>query len=789
MRLTLRTLLAYLDGILEPNDAQDIGKKIEESEFATSLVHRIRDVMRRLRLGAPSLAERSPRVDANTVAEYLDNTLASEGVADFEKVCLDSDVHLAEVASCHQILTLVLGEPAEIDPASRQQMYQLKDVQAGAEPPVSPPVGPPPVAPSTSTPPSLDRGASDGESAARRFRPKPTVPEYLRELHKRPRWLPTAAAVVLVACFTMVVLMALGQFEPGTPLGDALVRWGVVVPPQGLASGPEAAGPTAGEDRDVKDKPVQEPITESAEEPIKKPIAEPVAEPVKEPSQELAPELGEGPTSKPTPESSGEPASKPAEGDVVEPKTATELKIVEKPEAVPAVPRVGLVEEPGKALPGESAVEMRPKSLPSLMPKPDIVPERRSKPPPEPSPLPPEPLGRLMSSDRVLLKDDPATGWLRVAANQMLMPQRLLALPTYRAKVTLTIGVTLEILGGTQLELLPSSPRDLPGIRIHYGRVVLMPLAKAGSRLRVTFGSRTGVLTFPDAESVAALEVRRVRVPGTNPEAEPPHIVANLYATTGSVLWEEADAGPGEKKMQLMSPQWVSFNGDLTSEPVAFRELPRWIVAEPISPLDRRASPQIAQALPTDRLARLGLLELSASRPQKEVKWLALRCLGYIGQYHDMVAMLNDPARKLDWPDYIDQLREAVGRDSESAAAVRLALEKQYPQQAAELYRMLWGYTDKDLQGDKHGEDANLVKALDDETLAARVLAFWNLKDLTGLGLFYKPEQTAAKRQQPMLRWKQRLEAQEIRLKTPEEKAGAAAEENSATPPAPESGK
>jgi hypothetical protein len=126
MRLTLRTLLAYLDDTLEPAQAKLIGQKVAESDTAQELIARIKQVTRRRRLTTPPPAGGpGGKIDANTIAEYLDNSVSTEQLAEVEQICLASDVHLAEVAACHQILTLVLGEPALVPPMAKQRMYGL----------------------------------------------------------------------------------------------------------------------------------------------------------------------------------------------------------------------------------------------------------------------------------------------------------------------------------------------------------------------------------------------------------------------------------------------------------------------------------------------------------------------------------------------------------------------------------------------------------------------------------------------------------------------------------------
>jgi hypothetical protein len=124
VRLTLRTLLAYLDDTLDPGEIKQIGQKVSESDAAQELIARIKQVTRRRRLTAPPNTGPGG-FDPNTIAEYLDNVLPPDQVSELEKTCLESDVHLAEIASSHQILTLILGEPLLVPPTAKQRMYGL----------------------------------------------------------------------------------------------------------------------------------------------------------------------------------------------------------------------------------------------------------------------------------------------------------------------------------------------------------------------------------------------------------------------------------------------------------------------------------------------------------------------------------------------------------------------------------------------------------------------------------------------------------------------------------------
>jgi hypothetical protein len=111
MRLTLRTLLAWIDGVLPPDEHRLIGERVACSRLATRLSERIRETAARGANDAPWTSVGRIADDPNLVAEYLDNTLSTEYLKAFELNCIESTSHLAEVVSCHRMLAELFVRP------------------------------------------------------------------------------------------------------------------------------------------------------------------------------------------------------------------------------------------------------------------------------------------------------------------------------------------------------------------------------------------------------------------------------------------------------------------------------------------------------------------------------------------------------------------------------------------------------------------------------------------------------------------------------------------------------
>ena len=125
MRLTLRTLLAWMDGVLPAEDQRQLGEKVEESLVARKLIERIGGCVGNPHLSAPRIEGKGLAVDPDSVAEYLDNTLAPDRLEAFETICLESDMHLAEVAACHAILAEVAKHPEVLPPLDARRRRRL----------------------------------------------------------------------------------------------------------------------------------------------------------------------------------------------------------------------------------------------------------------------------------------------------------------------------------------------------------------------------------------------------------------------------------------------------------------------------------------------------------------------------------------------------------------------------------------------------------------------------------------------------------------------------------------
>ncbi|MCH2113530.1 MAG: hypothetical protein MK171_01275 [Pirellulales bacterium] len=764
MRLTLRTLLAYMDDILEPADHEDLGKKIESSDFATDLIHRSRDAVRRLRLGAPAVWVNdsddvlgNPTVaDANAVAEYLDNTLPPEDVADFERLCLEpsgeADMHLAEAVSCHHVLTMVLGEPAEIDRNLKERIYQLPSqvasgkklrvesahVMRPASPAADAPVA---VAQRLQAAETLPQPAASGQS---------NLPDYLRAaVESRGRMKRRAIALAAIG---------LAGFS----------AW--LTYPFGLQSDVDALNVGVG--------------------------VENSSGLLTEPADDLldigSPDTGGGNASRFDPEGTEAPHAIFRSAEDLGLTTPSDVLGSEALDTVDAGPpessKINLPEHQSSggnvadtALPvaGAVAVAATANADNPLALEPDIPGVRGADQPIveddggsagfQLEVAGPVQLGNYLGNNDILLRFNREQGeWVRLPPRSALSTgDDLLTLPKFRTHVVLA-DMNIYLSGGTRAGL-PSGDRSLGessdeiDLIVDYGRLLLNAGLK-GNRLAIHIGDQVRHFRLKSSASLA-VEVRRVFVPGSDLEGRAP-VEAVWCLTSGTLVWPSA---AGEEQTIQAPARWKTADG-IDDLPENIAELPIWIDREPMTDSERRARATLADELAAGKPVSLRLRELTDGKGlgrRKEVRTLASEASVYVGVFESSVTALNDSEQmRRTWKVQIQALRQAMARSPEVAGQVREAIFNLRGQRAmVDLMELLQGYSPEEIGDSREarqvGALAKLLGWLEHDSLDYRVLAIHNLNSITGTSHLedYRPSGSSQRREIAVKKLWDRLES------------------------------
>ena len=808
MRLTLRTLLAYLDNTLDPQDAESLRSKLAESGFATQMVQRIRGLITQADLSAPSPLARGPVEEANVICEYLDSTLPVEQVAEVERACLDSDPHLAEAAACHQILTMVLENPATVPVVLRDRIYQLPGKQGAIEnkaasfsalaipEPVNRFDDPSSQVLSLEMPPRQEQvrpvGAGDSGvmAAPARLRQRELAEDQAAKkghaiAGSRPMNPQSASSIyggqirssritpwLVTLGLTAVLLYSLAQIFQ--PLMDSGKTAGV----EGTA---EQSSPLEHEDTDVAlngDVNTSEPNIGSKLGKDDAIDGDPNGSGGGGVNQESAetPVAGEQSTS------SGDEASENSDvnldkldmnqGDTIEDKTRPTTPDEESPSNLPpAVAAPSVSQPPPPQPPGVVA------------PSPDAMEQESPSNDDEAVPL----FAKVIS-DETLLANEAEGQWQRLAKDaEVGVQQPLVVAPGFRAK--LAIPSAEIILVGPSSAVLLSDDLEGLGVRLNFGRMLVSvrtpessaaespesPAAESSESstaestiaetsepsVQIHLGEEKCRLRLASSDTVAAVELIHTREAGLDPLMAGNHVAAcHLIAVHGSV-----NAEIGGRSITIESDhQWVQVGGgEPRLEPID--TVPDWTleVVPNVDVLAMTARQNLLTLLEDVSSLEIGLRELLAFR-RSEVADLAARTLLVLGKsdvYFGGAGVFSDPKQRAYWPQHYDALLSAVNRGPEAALEVQQAIKKMDAAAEVQLFRMLTGYTNEQLEA---GSDLQLLENLDSADMSVRVLAFENLRRITGVTFNYRAEHDSKARREPyMKKWRVRQRKGEIR--------------------------
>lgn len=765
MRLTLRTLLAYLDRVLPADQLNDLKSRVESNENASKIIERLQEVLKESRLSAPKMDGKGFDGDPNIVAAYLDGSLPSERIADFEKLCLESDRHLAEVAGVHRVLAdmieLERNEPSTdrseiveataefLTPELRAKMTALPNedlTRSRFAPTVKSPVAANGVAeravakaahdhdkkaeaelaaPPVVGAPSEHDASHDSKPAAPPPPPSPKrkleVPEYMRE-QPRPMWPLALAALLFFAAIAGATWVAVNR-----PFNTEIAQNDEVQVEKGSS-----------ESKSSKDT--------SSSETKKQTV-------IVEPDGDLE-----------APEEMATKAKKSSKTSTTDSET-TEVITTDK--TPPDVEVEGTVTEPGSATKETVDVESVTEKVPVDEPAVSSIPEATEV-PPEPSRVSPASMldiGRLAPGAEVLIRFDAKKGeWMRALPRSVLYSdEKFIVPPFFQPQLTFRSGIQATVVGPAAMSAQLVN-KEVVALDIYDGRVLLLGTGMESRVVPVAIGPLVGEVMLVDAGSDAAIEVRTYLPPGSDPLADPnPRItVVTIFAIHGPVVWQ-----PQGGEAVTIAPSHVrviirgdSLNDDLTKGPHAS---PDWVEGNRLSTLDKITVNAIEPQLKSDRALPLALKELPPRR--SEVQAFAGRTLALLGDYEDILtALSHDVLRQAYWKQDVETLRAEVARSPERAAAVKQALDRFCSGRSDLLFRFLCGYSPEQLA---EGGAEELVGSLESSDRDIRAFAIVNLQAITGNLANYNPSESVERNRAAILTWKKFLKEGKVAYKSP----------------------
>ena len=741
MRLTLRTLLAWLDGVLPDDEQQQLGAKVSSSTVATHLVERIRTAVGRTAIGAPRPDGKGLTEDPNSVAEYLDNTLSAEQLEAFERICIESEVHLAEVAACHGLLAEVARDPAAergLHQDERERIQQrLRGLLAGIR----------------------DRAVTERDEAQRRGDDHRESRETARAIRDALDAAPSHNTAATPAG-EIVVPLAPGRATPlpakrssSAAWVAALVSLALLVALAGTLAWSLLGTPAGrGSRRPTEVARVEQP--------------EPVVPPVENAETPPAHEAAETTVAA---EAAAEPMSLEQTANVPEEQSpespAPELSHPDEP-----APEASDAEAPGLAATGratDSAIEVVEIPLP-VTEAPDPAFAATDS---------PDPVG-LVGGEGGLLRQSAASEWSFVPVGSALGKREdLLVLRGFQPELQVR-GVTIRLLPQTRA-VLSLDTDGTPRIEVVFGRAVAQA-SRADTPLGITAVGLVGTVTA-GLVSPVAVEVELNRDPGTDPTSTPPLVRSRVYASRG-LAWRQTAGGglPAERLLEgidaqgmldeRMSLEWSSAEPSRIS-PVRNRVLPPWVGSgSRPDRLEKTASEALAAKLAAATPLTKALHELAIDK-RTENRTLAASALALIGDFDDLVEQLaaEAPGKKLEARQW-SQLEAAtvplaLARGGNAASRLFESIVNRGPRGKADaLKAMALGFTDQDLAA---GADRGLVDALEDPSLIVRRYAIQSLVEVTQPSAVdrarYRPDGLPEMRQDGVLWWRGQLEKGLIR--------------------------